>query len=108
MNTENNEARTVSRKHADLALCEAVYRMSAAINQAQAYDPDDPEEAIALGMLMESASHAAGIAIEVSDILGISNAVGMDLDHKQCFQDWFVCLRSRGTWLDVEEEEAAA
>lgn len=103
----NKGTRAVPRKHAELALSEALFRMSAAINQAQTYDPDDPDEAFTLEMLMESANHAASVAIEVSGILGIG-VVDMELDTKQCFQDWVDCLHSRGPFLTLEEEEAAA
>lgn len=99
----NNETRAVPRKHAELALSEAMRRMSAAIYQARNHNPDDPDQADVVEMVLEAASRAVSVAQEIETRLETA-LQDETLDAKQCFRDWLDWIDEKGPALDIAED----
>lgn len=96
----------VSRKHAEMALVEAVFRMNSALGYLESAEsqPDDLGDECVNQIVIESAITAAGVAMELLTDLGISRPdPDSDLVHRDCFSDWEQCLARTGPFLVISD-----
>lgn len=106
----NNETRTVSRHHAELALREAVSRLGAAIYQVNRHDPET-EEGDITEMVLEAAENAFSVALQCMGDLDIGIQTDESQDSQElikCYREWLACIKHTGPALIISDNQAAA
>lgn len=103
---QTRQTRTVSRKHAERALCGAIHRMYSAIHHAlNAPDPEDGGDADLLDMALEAGLDAASTALELATRLDMGKVGENEPGYLECLRAWSESFNKTGDWLEVADEE---